>query len=91
MSIRRDEHTVEIEGQRVAVTGKTGRVHATWKLLVDGEEADTAKAAGDFTLRGELSSGSPVEAAVHQSLVGPTEVVIRHKGEEVRRFEGFVA
>ncbi len=91
MNVTRDEHNVEIEGQRVAVTGKSGPVHASWNLLIDGEEADTAKAAGDFTLTGRLSSGSSVEAAVHQSLVGPTEIVIRHEGEEVRRFKGFVA
>ncbi len=91
MNVTRDEHALEIEGQRVAVTGTTGPVHATWNLLIDGEEADTAKAAGDFTLRGKLSNGSPIEAAVHQSLVGPTEIVIRHEGEEVERFKGFVA
>ncbi len=74
MRLTKDEHTVEIDGQTVAVRGQTGRVHATWTLLVDGEPADTARAAGDFTLKGALSDGSPVEAAVHQSLVGPTEV-----------------
>ena len=51
---------------------------------------DTAKAAGDFTLRGTLADGSPVEAAVHQSLVGPTEVVIRREGTDLGRFTGFV-
>jgi hypothetical protein len=91
MTVTRDEHVVEIEGQRVAVTGRTGSVHATWKLIIDGEEADSARAAGDFTLRGALSNGSPVEAAVHQSLVGPTEIVVRHAGDEVKRFKGFVA
>ncbi len=91
MRFLKDDHTVEIDGHTVAVTGATGRVHATWTLLIDGEPADTAKAAGDFMLRGTLSDGSPVEAAVHQSLVGPTEVVIRHQGEDVERFTGFVA
>jgi hypothetical protein len=87
----KDEHAVVIDGHRVAVTGSTGLMHATWTLLIDGEPADTAKAAGDFKLRGSLGNGSRVEAAVHQSLVGPTWVVIRHEGEDVRRFTGFVA
>ena len=91
MRFTNDKHEVDIDGQTVAVTGKTGPVHATWTLLIDGERADTAKAAGDFTLRGNLSDGTSVEAAVHQSLVGPTEVVIRRAGEDVSRFKGFVA
>lgn len=91
MGLTRDEHSVEIAGHTVAVTGRTGLVHATWTLSVDGQEADTAAAAGDFTLRAELSDGSPVHASVHQSLVGPTEVAIHHDGREVARFKGFVA
>ena len=91
MRLTKDEHTIEIDGQSVSVRGQTGRVHATWSLLVDGEQADSARAAGDFTLRGILADGSPVEAAVHQSLVGPTEVVIKRAGEDVGRFRGFVA
>jgi hypothetical protein len=91
MSVIKDEHALEIEGQSVVVTGTTASVHAIWKLLIEGEEADTAKAAGDFTLKGSLSGGSPIEAAVHQSLVGPTEIVIRHGGEAVKGFKGFVA
>jgi hypothetical protein len=57
MRLLLDEHTVEIDGHRVAVTGSTGLVHATWTLLVDGEPADIAKAAGDFKLRGTLGNG----------------------------------
>ncbi|MGH3011005.1 MAG: hypothetical protein ACRDMY_04040 [Gaiellaceae bacterium] len=91
MRLLKDDHTVEIDGHTVAVTGTTGPVHATWTLLIEDEPADTAKAAGDFMLRGTLPNGSAVEAAVHQSLVGPTEFVIRHQGEDVRRFTGFVA
>ena len=59
MRFLKDDHTVEIDGHTVAVTGTTGRVHATWTLLIDGEPADTAKAAGDFMLRGTLADGSP--------------------------------
>ncbi|GAT65924.1 hypothetical protein HS048_26465 [Planomonospora sp. ID91781] len=91
MSLTRDDHSVEIGGHTVSVTGGTGPVHATWVLLIDGREADRARAAGDFTLRGELPDGSAVRAAVHQSLVGPTEVVVHHGDEEVARFRGFVA
>jgi hypothetical protein len=52
MSLTKNEHTIEIDGHTVAVTGTTGPVHARWTLLIDGEAVDTAKAAGDFTLRG---------------------------------------
>ena len=90
MSLTKNEHTIEIDGHMVEVTGTTGPVHATWTLLIDGEAVDTAKAAGDFTLRGTLADGSPLEAAVHQSLVGPTEVVIRREGADLGRFTGFV-
>jgi len=86
-----DEHSVTIGDATIAVTGKSGPVHATWTLLVDEQEADSAKAAGDFTLRGVLSDGSGVEARVHQSLVGPTRVAIMHDGVEVAQFKGFVA
>jgi len=91
MGITRDEHSTEIDGHEVAVTGRTGPVHATWRLLVDGEEVDSAKAAGDFALRTELPEGAPVEAAIHQSLVGPTRVTFLRNGEEVHTSEGFVA
>ncbi|MGH3566884.1 MAG: hypothetical protein ACRDRH_12800 [Pseudonocardia sp.] len=91
MSLIRDERSVQIGPSTVSVTGVTGPVHATWTLLVDGQEVDSAVAAGEFRLRGKLSDGSDVEAVVHQSLVGPTEVVINHGGGEVTRFKGFVA
>ena len=91
MSLTRDEHNIEIDGHQVVVTGKTGPVHATWVLAVDGQEVDSVKAAGDFVLRAELSSGPPVEVAVHQSLVGPTSVTFRRDGEEVHTAQGFVA
>ncbi|GIH92597.1 hypothetical protein ACFFMN_33095 [Planobispora siamensis] len=91
MSLTSDDHHVEIAGHTVAVTGRTGPVHATWTLLIDDRETDSAKAAGDFTLRGELPDGSEIRASVHQSLVGPTEVVIYHGGEQAARFTGFVA
>lgn len=91
MSVTRDEHSVTIGESTVTVTGVTGAVHATWTLTIDGREADSAAAAGDFRLRGALGDGSGVEAAIHQSLLGPTEVVIRHRGTEVGQFTGFVA
>ncbi len=91
MGFTSDEHSVTIGGSTVVVNGKTGPVHATWALFVDEQEVDTAKAAGDFTLRGALGDGSGVEAAVHQSLVGPTRVVITHDGAVVAHFKGFVA
>ena len=75
----------------MSVTGRTGPDHATWTLLLDGQEVDSAEAAGDFTLRGSLPDGTAVTAAVHQSLVGPTRVVVNHEGEEVASSSGFVA
>jgi hypothetical protein len=91
MGLTRDEHRVKIGDHEVAVTARTGPVHANWKLLVDDAEVDSAAAAGDFKLRGHLPDGTGVEAQVHQSLVGPTEVVVLHDGTEVGRMEGFVA
>jgi hypothetical protein len=91
MGLTRDDHSVEIGDTTVAVRGHTGPVHATWELVVDGETVDSAKAAGDFTLRGRLPDGSSVEALVHQSLMGPTRVVVEHAGDEVATFSGFVA
>lgn len=90
MSIASDEHSVKIGTSSVEVTARTGPVHATWKLLLDGDEADRASAAGDVTLRGSLPDGSPVVAHVHQSLFGPTEVVVEHDTTEVATFRGFV-
>ena len=91
MSLTSDEHHVAIGDHAVTVRGTTGTVHATWTLLVDGVEADSATAAGDFTLQGVLPDDSRVEAQIHQSLVGFTGVVVVHDGEEVGRFKGFVA
>lgn len=80
-----DEHTVQTDRHTVSVTGKTGLIHATWTLSVDGQEVDGAKAAGDFPLRARLADGSAVQTSLHQSLIGPTEVAIHHNGEEVTR------
>lgn len=91
MGFTNDEHSVAIGDVTITVTGKSGPVHATWTLLVDEQAADSAEAAGDFTLKGALGDGSGVEAAVHQSLIGPTRVVISHDGAEVAQFQGFVA
>lgn len=91
MGIFSNDHSVRIGRTTVAVTGTTGLVHATWTLLLDGQEVDSATAAGNFTLRGRLGDGSPVRAEVFQSLVGPTEVAVVHDGDEVARFTGFVA
>lgn len=91
MGFTKDNHEIEIDGHQVAVTGKTGPIHATWTLLVDGREVDQAKAAGDFNLRGELPDGPAVEAAVHQSLIGPTRVTFRRNGEEIATSTGYVA
>ena len=87
----RYENSVRIGASEVAVTGQTGPVHATWTLLVDGEPADKAAAAGHFTLRAGLPDGSEVRANVFQSLLGPTEVTIVHRDTEIARFTGFVA
>jgi hypothetical protein len=91
MSLTSDEHSVSINGHAVSVTGQTGAIEATWTLSIDGQEADRAKASGHFALKGELPDGSPVEASVHQGAFGPTHVVVRHEGEEITRFKGFVA
>ena len=90
MKLTNDEHTAQVDGHTVSVAGRTGAVHATWTLSIDGVEADRAKAAGDFSLRAALPDGSPVHAEVHQSLMGPTEVTIHHGGQEVARSRGFV-
>ncbi len=91
MSLIKDRHTIELEGHEVTVHGSSGKVHSTWVLSIDGQESDEASAAGDFNLRGVLPSGTPVEAAVHQSLLGPTKVTFRAAGEDVQETEGFVA
>lgn len=91
MGLTSDEFTARIGDTEIAVTGTTGPVQATWRLLVDGVEADSAAAAGDFQLRGQLPDGTAVAVTVHQSLVGPTRVVISHQGIEVLNAKGFVA
>jgi hypothetical protein len=42
-------------------------------------------------LKGTLPDGTPVEAHVHQSIVGPTRVQVRHDGREVMASTGYVA
>ncbi|WP_432573232.1 hypothetical protein [Kineococcus sp. SYSU DK005] len=91
MAITGDEFRTTVAGSEVVVIGSSGPVHATWRLLVEGVEVDSAAAAGEFTLKGALGDGSAVEAAVHQSLLGPTRVTIRHGGADVFTGTGFVA
>jgi hypothetical protein len=91
MSLTSDQHTIEIEGHTVTVTGRTGPVHATWTLLVDDVEIDSAKAAGDFRLKGALPGGGEVAADVHQSLLGPTKVTFHHGERELETSTGYVA
>lgn len=91
MSVFSDDHSVQIGATTVSVTGTTGAVHATWTLLFDGKQVDSAQAAGTFTLNGTLPDGGPVTAEVFQSLLGPTQVAVRHGEQEVARFTGFVA
>jgi hypothetical protein len=90
MGVLHDEHTIRIDGSAVAVKGRSGPVHATWTLSIDGDEVDQATAAGDFHLRGALPDGTPIEARVHQSLLGPTEVAVLRNGVEMSRASGFV-
>ena len=86
-----DEFATTIDGVAVVVTGNTGPVHATWRLLISGTEVDSAAASGNFHLRGQLPDGSTVKAEIHQSMVGPTRVVVLHDGTEVLNSTGFVA
>jgi hypothetical protein len=90
MGVLHDEHTIKIDGTEVSVKGKTGAIHATWTLSIGGVEVDQAAAAGDFRLRGALPDGTPIEAQVHQSVVGPTEVSVLRDGVELSRASGFV-
>jgi hypothetical protein len=91
VGLTNDTFETTIGDVTVIVTGDTGPVHATWRLLIGGTEVDSAAAAGDFKLRGPLPDGSVVEAAIHQSMVGPTRVVVTHGGTEVLDSTGFVA
>ena len=91
MPLSSDEHVTEIDGVRVTVMGTTGPVHATWTLALDDEEQDSARATGDFVLRGTLPDGSGVTAEVSQSLIGPTKVRVLHDDELVMESSGFVA
>jgi hypothetical protein len=91
MSITKDEHEVVIDGSTVTVRGTTGLLEATWELEVDGQVADSRRATGLFTLRAELPDRSEVTAAVHQGVLGPTNVVVMHDGSDIARFRGFVA
>ena len=90
MSLSSDDHSVRINDHVVSVTGRTGPIEATWTLLIDGQEAASAKASGEFVLEAELPDGSPVSATVHQGAFGPTKVAIDHDGQEITRFKGFV-
>lgn len=91
MGLTSDDLEVRIQGHDVKVTGRTGAVHATWTLMIDGREVNHARAEGDFTLRGRLPDSTEVEALIHQSLLGPARVSIAHGGIEVAHSRGFVA
>ena len=92
MDLLRDEHSVLIGDTKVKVVGTTGPITARWCLLVDEHEVDSQEILnGDHVLTGALPDGSPVEAHVHQSIVGPTRVQVHHGGREVMAGTGYVA
>jgi hypothetical protein len=91
MSLTNDTFATQVGEVAITVVGTTGAVHATWTLQIDGQEVDQASAAGDFALRGDLPDGTEVRAEIHQSLMGPTRVVVMHGEEEIDTFQGFVA
>ena len=92
MGITKDNHNVTVEGRPVRVVGTTGLVKATWELF-EGDEllASTTMVSGSEDLVGTLSTGTEVTAAITQSLVGPTRVVVSAAGETGAEFDGFVA
>jgi hypothetical protein len=90
MPATRDDHRVVIDGVEVAVMGESGLVEPTWRLLIDGAEAESVKASGKFTLSGALPNGSSVVARINQHMFGSTEVSVEHDGHHVVRFTGFV-
>jgi hypothetical protein len=92
MDLTRDEHSVRVGDVQVTVTGDSGPISATWRLLADGRElARQEMLHGDHVLTGELPDGSEVQAHVNQSIVGPTRVSVRHDGVEIMATTGFVA
>jgi hypothetical protein len=92
MDLTRDEHTVRVGDVTVSVTGTSGPISATWRLLLDDREvARQEMLDGDHVLAGALPDGSRLEAHVHQSIVGPTRVSVRHDGVEILATSGFVA
>lgn len=92
MGITKDNHNVTVDGRPVRVVGTTGLVKATWELF-EGDEllASTTMVSGSEDLVGTLSTGTEVTAAITQSMVGPTRVVVSAAGETVAVFDGFVA
>ena len=90
MAITSDEFRVGVVGTEVAVTGSIGPVQVDWRLLVDGVEVDSPAAAGGYSLTGSLPDGCVVRASAHQSLLGPTNVVVRNDGVEMLDARGFV-
>ncbi len=92
MSLTRDEHTIRVGGARVTVLGTSGPISATWRLLVDGGEVARQELFnGEHVLEGSLPDGSLVAAHIHQSIIGPTRVSVRHDGVEVFASNGYVA
>jgi hypothetical protein len=92
MDLTRDEHTVRVGDVRVTVTGASGPISATWRLLLDDREvARQEMLDGEHVLAGALPDGTVVEALVYQSIVGPTRVRVRHEGVEILATSGFVA
>ena len=84
MSLTRDEGSIRIGEVVVTVLGETDGARARWRLQFDGDDvAEERIMRGEHVLAGQLPDGSAVEATVHQSVVGPTRVEVRHADEVV--------
>jgi hypothetical protein len=92
MGLTHSEQSVRIRDTLVTVRADTGPMAARWRVQLDGlDVTETRILKGDRTLRAFLPDGSPVDVEVHQAMLGPTAVTVRHDGAVVARFNGFAA
>jgi hypothetical protein len=92
MKIIRSEHSVDIGGVTVQVTGQTGPLAARWRVDVDGREVVNEKLVqGRRSLDAPLPDGSIAAIEVCCAPSGQATVVVRHDGRLIGQFSGTVA
>jgi hypothetical protein len=90
--IVRSEHSFEVDGVPVVVSGQSGPFQDRWRLEVDGREVvNEPLVLGRRFLDAPMPDRSSLSVEVCRAPSGSATMVVRHDGAFVTQFAGTVA